>query len=128
MRIALAGLLMLTACDGGGEPTKVKKIEVGDSGYLDRLRGLSQQNRDLALRRAVQDSGQSCPRVEGSQETGTYENLTTFTVRCEGDRNWAVFIAPTGDIQVRSCAHVEQLGLPACRTDDQSAGSSSTKS
>ena len=30
-------------------------------------------------------------------------------------RNWAVFIAPDEDVQVRDCAEHAQLGLPACR-------------
>ena len=122
-------MLLLAACDGANEaPRNVKKIEVvGDTPYLDRLRALSEQDRSLALRRAVQDFGQSCRRVLGSEESGTYENMTAFTVRCEGGRDWAVFIAPAGDVQVRSCAHVAELGLPACRTGDQPAGSSSSK-
>ena len=129
MKKLALGLLALTACDGGSEaPRNVTKITVtGDIPYLERLRGLSQQQRDLALRRAVQDSGQSCRRVEGSEESGTYENMAVFTVRCEGGRNWAGFIAPAGDVQVRSCAHVAELGLPACRNGDQPAGSSSSK-
>ena len=127
-RIALL-MLALVACDSGNEaPQNVRKIEVvGDTPYLDRLRALSQQDRDLALRRAVQDSGQSCRRVLGSEESGVYENMTVFTLRCEGGRDWAVFIAPAVDVQVRSCAHVAELGLPACRTGHQPAGSSSSK-
>ena len=123
-------MLALAACDGGGdasEPRQVKKIEVGNSAYLEQLRGLNERDRTLTLRRAVLDSGQSCRRAEGSEESGRYENMVTFTLRCEGGRNWAVFVAPNGDTQVRSCEHVQQLGLPACRTGDQPAGSNSSK-
>lgn len=112
----MAAILMLAGCDDGKPPQNVKKIEVTDGGAsLQRLRGLSQQNRDLALRRAIQDSGQKCKRIESSSETGTYKNMATWTARCEGGTDWAIFIAPAGDVQVRSCGHVEQLGLPGCK-------------
>ncbi|HEY0627319.1 MAG TPA: hypothetical protein VGD10_11375 [Allosphingosinicella sp.] len=127
-KLALA-LILLGGCDGGGNdaPRQVKKIEVtGEGSYIGKLRALKQSDRDLVLRRAVIDSGQRCRRVVGSQEIGTYENLTAFAVNCEPQRAWAVFVAPNGDTQVRSCEHVQQLGLPACPTA-QSAGSSSSK-
>lgn len=111
--ILLAGL---AACDGGGEspPRNVTSIQPA-SPYVEQLRSLSPQNRDLALRRAIQDSGQSCKRIANSEETGTYKSMVTWTAHCEGGPAWAIFIAPNGDVQVRSCEHVERLGLPACR-------------
>ena len=118
--------LGLGACDGGGEtaPKKVTSIKA-ESAYVDKLRSLSPQSRDLALRRAIQDSGESCKRITSSEETGTYKNTTIWTARCEGGRDWAIFIGPSGDVQVRSCEHVGQLGLPECRKTAQD-GSSST--
>lgn len=115
--IGTIALLGLAACDGGNggsAPQNVTSIKP-QSAYVEKLRSLSPPNRDLALRRAIQDSGQSCKRITSSEETGTYENMATWTAHCEGGRDWAIFIAPNGDAQVRSCKHVEQLGLPACR-------------
>jgi hypothetical protein len=109
--------LGLASCGEGGDagaPQKVTSIKA-QSAYVEKLRALSPQHRDLALRRAIQDSGQSCKRITSSQETGTYKNMASWTAHCEGGRDWAIFIAPNGDAQVRSCKHVEQLGLPACR-------------
>lgn len=114
---AASAALLLSGCDGGGEPRNVTRTKVGDSGYLERLRGLDPLQRNLTLRRAIQDSRQRCRRIEGSAETGTYENMAVWTVRCDETTDWAVFIAPSGDAQVRSCVHVEQLGLPACNTE-----------
>jgi hypothetical protein len=34
---------------------------------------------------------------------------------CADGKNYAVFIAPTDDVQVRDCAEHAQLSLPACR-------------
>ena len=113
-------LLSLAACDGdrGSAPQNVTRIKA-KSAYVEKLRALSPQNRDLALRRAIQDSGQSCKRITGSEETGAYKNMATWTARCEGGRDWAIFIAPNGDAQVRSCKHVQQLGLPGCGESTQ---------
>ena len=112
--IAALALAAATACDGGGTaPQNVTSIKI-ETPYADKLRSLSQQNRDLALRRAIQDSGESCKRITSSEETGTYKNMTTWTAHCDGGRDWTIFIGPNGDVQVRSCEHVQQLGLPAC--------------
>ena len=116
--------LALAACGPAEnqQPREVKKIEVTDgSSSLQRLRGMTEQNRNLALRRAIQDAGQICRRIESSREVGTHENLTMFTARCDEDKDWAIFIAPTSDVQVRSCGHVAQLGLPTCETGKPTA-------
>lgn len=113
-------LLALAGCgDGGGTAQQNVTSIKAESEYIEQLRGLSPQNRDLALRRAIQDSGQSCTRITSSEETGTYKNMATWTAHCEGGRDWAIFIAPNGDAQVRSCGHVEELGLPACKAAAQ---------
>lgn len=113
---AAAAMILVGGCDGG-DTQPVKKITVGESGgYVEKLRGLSEQDRNLTLRRAIQDSRQRCRRIRSSAESGRYENMTIFTARCDEGTNWAVFVAPSGDVQVRSCQHVERLGLPKCRT------------
>ena len=128
-RLALGlAIAALGACgDSGSEPANVTKIRIADSVYIEQLRALDPQQRDLTLRRAVRDSGLGCHRVQSSEESGTYENMVVWTIRCDTG-NWAVFTAPTGDVQVRSCAHVRQLGLPGCEEGDQAASdASSTK-
>jgi hypothetical protein len=127
--LVLAGAaLALAGCDNGAPSPNMKKIVVGDSAYVNKLRTLSQQNRDLALRRAIQDDGQQCKRIRSSREIGDFKGMSMWTARCEGgigkvkrDLDWAIFIAPTGDVQVRSCSHVAQLGLPACEPGAASA-------
>lgn len=119
MRIATAAatLLVLTACGDGGQSApqqNVASIQVKGA-YIDKLRSLTQQNRDLALRRAVQDNGETCKRLTSSNENGTYKNMTIWNAFCEGGKDYAIFIAPNGDVQVRPCGDVAELGLPACR-------------
>lgn len=119
---ALAALtaLGLAGCDGGtpeANDTGVTQIKPS-SEYVDQLRSLSDLNRGLALRRAIQDSGQSCKRVESSGYQQDYENLSMWTARCSEGKEWALFIAPNGDVQVRGCGDAAELGLPPCRFEE----------
>jgi hypothetical protein len=109
-----AALLALAACDGGGPPTKTKSITLANP-FQEKLAGLSEVNRSMALRRAVQDTGEPCKRIEASGYQGMYKSLHMWTARCSEGRDWGLFIAPNGDVQVRSCEHLKSLGLPECR-------------
>ena len=113
---ALALALTLGGCDSGGGgsgETKVKKMTVS-SEYIEKLKALRKDNQGLALRRAVQDSQQRCKRVEQSGYQEDYKNLSVWNLKCT-DGEYVLFIAPSGDVQVRSCEHSERLGLPKCR-------------
>ncbi len=116
-RIWISGLalaLALGGCDGsGGGETKVKSV-TASSEYIDKLKALSADNRGLALRRAVQDSQQRCKRVSQSAYQENYKNLSVWNLKCT-DGEYVLFIAPSGDVQVRSCEHARQLGLPQCK-------------
>jgi hypothetical protein len=117
--VARAALLLfaLAGCDKGADaPRNVTRITVDESAYVGRLRAMTQQNRDIALRRAIHDSAQKCKRIDRSRELGTYKNMSMWTAHCDSGEDWAIFIAPAGDVQVRSCGHVAQLGLPTCAT------------
>jgi uncharacterized membrane protein len=113
--IGSALALALGGCGGasdGGE-TKTKTMKPA-SEYVDRLKALSDDSRGLALRRAVQDTGQNCKRVTSSGYQEEYKNLSVWNLKCT-DGEYALFIAPNADVQVRSCKEVETLGLPKCR-------------
>ncbi|MDP8993965.1 MAG: hypothetical protein M3N07_03120 [Pseudomonadota bacterium] len=80
------------------------------------LQRLPDNLRRIGLMRAIRDTGNNCPlRVESSAYQGEHEGLAMWTARCDDNRQWAIFLAPNGDVQVRNCADMAQLGLPACR-------------
>ena len=106
-------MLVLGGCDGG--TSKTTAVSASNQ-YVEQLKALSEVNRGLALRRAIQDAGQRCKRVETSGYQENYKNMSVWTARCS-DGEWSLFIAPNGDVQVRSCKDVKTLGLPACRFD-----------
>ena len=114
---ASLGLAALGGCDGGGgAETQAKKVTAA-SPFVEQLRGLSEMNRGLALRRAVQDSKQRCKRVLSAGEREPYKNMSLWNLKCT-DGEYALFIAPSGDVQVRTCADVKTLGLPECRFEE----------
>ncbi len=112
----IGGAVLIAGCDSGAPPTKTKSITAANP-YQERLTSLGELDRSLALRRAVQDSGQPCKKIEASAYQGTYKSLHMWTARCSQGKDWGLFIAPNGDVQVRSCAHLKQLGLPECRLE-----------
>ncbi len=118
MASGLALALALGGCDGGagGGENKTKAMKPANE-YVERLKRLSEQNRGLALRRAVQDTGQKCKKAVSSGYQEDYKNLSVWTLRCT-DGEYALFIAPNADVQVRSCADAKALGLPACRFEE----------
>ena len=126
MRNPVALLLMivpLAACDQGSSapPLPTQKITVRSAGQ-DRMHQLNELNRAIALKRAIYDSGNECRRVTKSGFVGEYKNMSYWTAACEDQfkrsRDWALFIGPDESVQVRLCADVAKVGLPACTIKD----------
>lgn len=113
-RWLLIAPLILAACDAPQEAAPRQSIRASTP-YVDQLRALGEMNRGLALRRAIQDSGEACKKVDVSGYQEDYRNMSMWTARCSDSGDWALFIAPNGDVQVRDCDDTVQLELPACR-------------
>ena len=109
-------LLALSACGDTSPPGNGGiQINVASEGS-ERLKALNPLNRRIGLLRAIQQSGFRC---RGGVLTGAYQqqyqNLAMWVALCGDGKNYAVFIAPTDDIQVRDCTEHAQLNLPLCR-------------
>ena len=113
----------LTGCGGGGgapqgngQAEDRKAIGIRNKAHEDLL-ALPDRLRRVGLVRAIRDTGNRCPRrVEPNPvHQGEYRGMALWTARCDDNRQWAIFIAPSGDVQVRDCEQVGRLGLPACR-------------
>ena len=108
--------LALAACGDTTPPGNGGiQINVANAGS-DQLKTLNPLNRRIGLLRAIQQSGMRC---RGGVLTGAYQqqyqNLAMWVALCADGKNYAVFIAPTDDVQVRDCTEHAQLNLPACR-------------
>lgn len=118
-RIIEAGFLLAllgacgseTAAPAGNSAAPVTTIR---NEYHERMSALDDLQRGAALRRAIRSSGESCDRVEASAFQQDHENLKMWIARCQST-DYAVFLAATGDVQVRSCADMVSLKLPACK-------------
>lgn len=109
--------LGLVACDDGETgPRATTKMQIANP-YQERLIKLSVLNRSLGLRRAIQDAGQGCARITATGYQGPHRQLHMWVGRCDPQGDYAVFIAPNGDAQVRKCADAKALKLPECKRE-----------
>ena len=121
MRRLLALMTMvvpLSACGQGAEaPAPKQKITVRSDGQK-QMHQLNQLNREIALKRAIYDTGAACQRVSKSGYVGTYQNTEQWTATCvdkfKRTRDWALYIGADDSVQVRLCDDVVKAGLPAC--------------
>jgi len=110
---AIGAALLAGACDQS-QPTQPRQPIVVRSEAQDQLHQLDDLNRAIALKRAIHASGFNCRRVETSGYVQEYKNLSMWAANCNDGRDWAIFVGPDGSAQVRPCADLKQLGLPAC--------------
>jgi hypothetical protein len=115
--LAMAALLpfSLAGCGSGADEGNVTHVRAANP-MSDQLKALSPLYRDLGLYRAVRDSGQRCKKAENGAYQQEYKTMAMWTVHCTDSGDWALFIAPNGDVQARRCADAAQLKLPLCRT------------
>lgn len=112
--VALA-LVALGGCEESPPAPPAKPISVRSEGQ-DRLHRLSDLNRAIALKRAVQDSGMPCRRVTESGYVTEHRNLSMWTAACDDGREWAIFVGPDDSVQVRPCGDMARFNLPRCVT------------
>lgn len=120
MRAGLIGAALLTAlagCEDGAPEADRASIRAANP-HSDQLKGLSEGSRNLGLYRAIRDSGERCKRVDAGAYQQEYRNMAMWVARCSDSGDWQVFIAPSGDVQVRQCRHAGTLDLPECRALD----------
>lgn len=126
VRFGCAALLLaagLAACGEsapapapGQAQEKANKVTIRNRAH-ERLMALPDPRRRVGLVRAIRQTGNRCPlRVEPNPVyQGEYEGMAMWTARCDNNEQYAVFIAPNDDVQVRNCRDMAQLRLPACR-------------
>lgn len=124
--MVLAVAALAAACGSEPEPASPPAREiVVRSDAQKALFEMNELNRAIGLKRAVRDFGPSCLRITQSAFAGRYKNMDYWSVRCEDERgrtrDWALFIAANDSVQVRLCADVAKVGLPACKLPEKKA-------
>ena len=69
----------------------------------DQLKALSEPTRNLGLYRAIRDNGRRCKRVDQGAYQQQYKTMAMWTARCSDTGDYALYIAPNGDVQVSPC-------------------------
>lgn len=82
--------------------------------FNDRLRTLSELQRNSVIRRGILDSGKACKRVTGAVFNGPYGNLMRWTAWCAPAGDYAIYIGTDSSVQVSPCADARTLKLPVC--------------
>jgi hypothetical protein len=114
-RAILAAIgLLLAGCEDGTPEQNVTQVRVANP-QSDQLKALSVPMRNLGLYRAIRDNGRRCKRVEAAAYQQEYKTMAMWTAHCSDSGDWAVYIAPTSDVQVSPCGDAHQLGLPECK-------------
>jgi hypothetical protein len=111
---ALAALAFLAACEDGAPERNVTPVKAVNP-YSDQLKGMSELYRNLGLRRAITDNNQRCKRVDRGGYQQQYQTMAMWAVHCTDSGDWAIYLAPNGQVQVSRCQYAKQLGLPECR-------------
>lgn len=112
--LLVALMVLVAGCEQGDLPENVTKITVANP-HSDRLKSLPQDLRFLGLMRAIRDSGRRCKRVVNSNYQQQHTGMAMWVAMCEDGRQWAIFVAPNADVQVRECSDMDTLDLPQCR-------------
>lgn len=113
--LSIAALaLMAGACEDGAPESNIVQVRAANP-VSDKMKGMSEIYRNLSLYRAIRDSGQRCKKVERGAYQEQYKTMAMWTAHCSDTGDWAVFIAPNANVQVRRCGNMAELGLPACR-------------
>jgi hypothetical protein len=95
-----------------------------------QMASLPEIQRFAALRRAIQDNGLWCPRVEAAAFQQPIKNLAMWVARCgaitppkrtlagtmpKSSETYGVFIGPDGTVQAGQCSEITKVKWPACR-------------
>ena len=120
--IAALGILTLAGCGEDVPPTNQQAIKVR-SQEQNQLHQLDAMNLAIGLKHAIYDSGYTCKRITDAGFVGEYKNLDVWEARCVEGRDWALFTAADGTVQVRDCRDMGSNGFPACEIKRRPKGS-----
>jgi hypothetical protein len=109
-----ACVILLAGCEDGAPERNMTQV-VAANPYSDQLKALSEPTRFLGLYRALRDNGQRCKRVDRGEYQQQYKTMAMWTAHCTDTGDYALYIAPNGDVQVSACKDARELGLPECR-------------
>ena len=115
-RLAVTLVVLLAGCGDTAPPANdaAPQIKMANE-HHDQLLTLTPDLQRLAMMRAIRQTRNACQRVDNAGYQQEYRNMRMWVAQCGPEiKQWAVFIAPNGDVQARDCAQAGELALPRC--------------
>jgi hypothetical protein len=97
-RLVPAFLLALAACQGSAPPANSQKQAANP--FEERLRALTEGERNAVFIRAIRDARLECQHVESSAPGEPVRGVPTWRARCDGGANYTIAILPGGTAQI----------------------------
>lgn len=92
--------------------------QAGAHDYSLRMMKLTDLQRRGAIRGAIVESGEKCPRIGAVAYQGPWKNLDMWVARCGPHLRYGVFVGPDGTAQVSNCDELVKLKVAVCRKVD----------
>lgn len=131
LAVLLAGCAVLAACKKEEAPPPANnqaEAIVVRSANQKAMFDLSELNRAIALKRAIQDQGLMCKQIVRTGYVGRYKNMDVWTASCSDKRDWALFVSADDSVQTRNCKDLTQLSLPECTIQPGTEGGTGLES
>jgi hypothetical protein len=124
LTVLIAAPLLAAGCNEPSTSAPRQAITVR-SDAQNQLHQLTDLNRHIGLKRAIQAAGMRCQRVDKSGYVQEHNNLSLWMASCDAKTDYSIFVGPDGGAQVRRCAEHAELKLPACVIKEKAAGPAS---
>ncbi len=98
--IAIAALA-LAACQAEVPEPRNQTEAAADATILqNQLEAMPEGQRNAVFIRALMDTRQDCPHVDGSVRAGDHRGFPLWSVRCDNGRTYTIAIGNAGEAQV----------------------------
>jgi len=114
--------LMFPALSGCHQPSPQKNgatpVALSADGYLKRVNGLPQKQRDIVFFHVIDDAGFACQGVGAPEPRPEVQGYPAWTAHCVDGRDWVVVLEKNGIVQVATPAQVRGVRATAPKTAD----------
>lgn len=102
--IMVSAVLMLAACDGGGDQASAPVVNAAapETGAAAQVARLDEATRNGVFEKAIRASGAACPAVKASERATLAHGTKGWKAMCDNDSAHLLQILPDGTANVTS--------------------------
>lgn len=97
----------LIACGPGESGQETANIVVPAGDYAERLKAMSDNERNAVFYRAIHDAGRPCQQVRDSATLEPIDGAPSWTATCEDGGRWVIVLGRDGIAQVTNLAELQ---------------------